>query len=390
MVEMLRTRVVVAAITISGITHMKRILAVILAALCGSSCAQAQPSPVKPLRLAIAGLTHAHVHGILRRPDRGDIQIVGIQEPNPKLVERYAKQHGFRDEIVFPDLEKMLDTVRPEAVAAFGSTFDHLKVVQACAPRGIHVMVEKPLAASWEQAVAMEKLAKQHAIHLLTNYETTWYPSTHAVYDLIRQQQVAGPIRKIVVHDGHRGPKEIGVNQEFLEWLTDPVLNGGGALMDFGCYGANLATWLMGEVEPLSVTAVTQQLKPEIYPRVEDEATIIVEYPQAQAIIQASWNWPFNRKDMEVYGRTGYVHAPDGRNVRVRREKEPKEQTRALEPGQAPLDDPFAYFAAVVRGQIKVADRDLSALGNNVVVMRILDAAKRSAATGKTVRLVPQ
>ena len=92
---------------------------------------------------------------------------------------------------------------------------------------------------------------------------------------------------------------------EFLAWLTDPEKNGAGALFDFGCYGANLMTWLMNDARPVSVTAVTQRIKPEIYAKVDDEATIILEYPGAQAIIQASWNWPFDRKDMEVYGRTG-------------------------------------------------------------------------------------
>jgi predicted dehydrogenase len=250
-------------------------------------------------------------------------------------------------------------------------------------------MVEKPLAVNFEHALAIEALAKKHAIHVLTNYETTWYSSTQALDDLILQQQVIGPLRKIVVHDGHQGPKEIGVNVEFLEWLIDPVRNGGGALMDFGCYGANLATWLMRGLAPLTVTAITQQIKPEIYSAVDDEATIILTYPQTQAIIQASWNWPFNRKDIEVYGRTGYIHAPDGQSLRVRKENEAQEQSQALAKRSAPTDDPFAYLAAVVRGEIKVADGDLSSLGNNIMVMRILEAAKQSAATGKTVKLAP-
>ena len=368
---------------------MKRILCLFCAVLCCSHAAHAQQPTSRPLKLAIAGLSHTHVHWILGRPNRGDIQIVGISEPNRKLMDRYAQQYGFHEDLVFSGLDKMLDAVKPEAVAAFGSTYDHLKVVQACAPRGIHVIVEKPLAVNLEHIFAIEALAKKHAIHVLTNYETTWYPSTQAVYGLVHEQQMTGPVRKIVVHDGYQGPKEIGVNQEFLEWLIDPVLNGGGALMDFGCYGASLVTWLMRGVEPLSVMAVTQQIKPEIYSAVEDEATIILEYPKAQAIIQASWNWPFNRKDMEVYGRTGYAHALDGRNLRVRKENENQERMLVLEPISAPLDESFAYFAAVVRGEVRVSDTDLSSLGNNVLVMRILEAAKQSAATGKTVKLAP-
>lgn len=353
---------------------------------CSPALSLQQPAP-RPLRLGIAGLSHTHVHWILNRPARGDIQIAGIYEPNRKLVERYAKQYGLRDSLFFTDLEQMLDFIKPEAIAAFGTTYDHLKVVEACAPRGIHVMVEKPLAVNLKHALTIAALAKQHAIQVLTNYETTWYASTQAVYDSVYDRQAIGPIRKIVVHDGHQGPKEIGVNDEFLEWLTDPVRNGGGALMDFGCYGANLATWLMRGLEPVTVTAITQQIKPEIYPAVEDEATIILTYPNAQAIIQASWNWPFNRKDMQVYGRTGYVHALDGRNLRVRQENETRERALVLAGKSAPVDDPFAYFAAVVRGEIKISETDLSSLGNNLIVMKILEAAKQSAATGETVKL---
>ena len=283
----------------------------------------------------------------------------------------------------------MLAAVRPEAVTVFTSTYDHLRVVQACAPRGIHVMVEKPLAVSLEHALEMASLAEAHGIHLLTNYETTWYASVHAAYDLVHGDSALalGPIRKMIAHDGHRGPKEIGVGPEFLTWLTDPVLNGGGALMDFGCYGANLMTWLMDGQAPTSVTAVTQHIKPDVYPDVDDEATIILAYPHAQGIIQASWNWPFSRKSLEVYGQTGYALAPDGQTTRVRLDRENPEKTRTLEPRPAPFNDPFAFLAAVVRGEVVVDAADLSALANNITVMRILDAAKRSAETGGTVVL---
>jgi len=358
------------------------------ALLLSSFLLHSQPLLPKPLKLAVAGMTHGHVDRILERPDKGDIRIVGIYEPRQEVVDRYAKEYAFRRDLVFSDLEQMLDSVKPEAVTAFGSTYDHLKVVQACAPLGIHVMVEKPLAVSLEHALRIEALAKKHSIHVLTNYETTWYPSSAAVYELVLEQRVTGPIRKIVVHDGHSGPNEIHVNEEFLEWLTDPIRNGGGALMDFGCYGANLVTWLMQGAEPLTVTTITQTIKPEIYKSVEDEATIVLRYPQAQAIIQASWNWPFNRKDIEIYGRIGYVHALDGRRLRVRKEKESEERVQVLDDARAPVRDPFAYLASVVRGEVKqISTNELSSLGNNLVVMKILEAAKRSARSGQTVEL---
>jgi predicted dehydrogenase len=277
----------------------------------------------------------------------------------------------------------MLDRAKPEAVVAFTSTAGHLDVVEACAARKIPVMMEKPLACGVEQARAIERAASDAGIPVLVNYETTWYPSNHAAHALAREKAL-GEIRKVVVHDGHRGPKEIGVQPEFLDWLTDPERNGAGALFDFGCYGANLMTWLMDDARPTSVAAVTRQFKPEIYPKVDDEATIILEYPGAQAIIQASWNWPFDRKDLEVYGRTGQVLTVGQDGLRVRLAEKAEEQRRAA-PLHPPEDDFLRFFAAVVRGAIQPSG--LSSLRNNLIVVEILDAARRSAATGRTVRL---
>jgi predicted dehydrogenase len=130
-------------------------------------------------------------------------------------------------------------------------------------------MMEKPLAVSLEHARAVEAAARQGGIQVVVNYETTWYPANHAAYALVHEKHEIGELRKIVVHDGHQGPKEIGCSAVSLEWLTDPVLNGGGALTDFGCYGADLITWLMKGQRPTSVFAVTQQIKPQVHPKVE-------------------------------------------------------------------------------------------------------------------------
>lgn len=337
----------------------------------------------QPLRIGIAGLTHTHVHWILGRAHDGDIEIVGIAESNRELAERFLKQHNLPMSLVYPTLEEMLDKTRPEAVTAFNSIDEHLSVVKTCAPRKIHVMVEKPLAVNLAHAQEMEKLARKHNIQLLTNYETTWYGSNQ---DVEQNLESLGEITKMVVHDGHPGPKEIGVNDEFLAWLTDPDRNGGGALMDFGCYGANLMTWLMKGQRPLSVFAITQQLKPHVYPNVDDEATVVVEYAKAQGIIQASWNWPYNRKDMEIYARNGYILA-DSDGIQIKPDQNRKEETRPSNALPPPYHDPFAYFAAVVRNQIKVEAYSPSSLENNMLVMEILEAAKQSAKTSKRISL---
>jgi predicted dehydrogenase len=340
-----------------------------------------------PVRMAIAGLNHDHVIWLLRNWQRKDLEIVGFWEPNRALAERYAEQYAFPVNLIYDDLDAMLDAAQPEAVCAFGPIYDHLRVVEACAPRTIHVMVEKPLAVSLEHAERMAGLARAHGIHLITNYETTWYASTYAAYRMAVDEGALRALRKIMVRDGHFGPIELGCSTEFVAWLTDPVLNGGGAVVDFGCYGANLITWLMGGIEPLSVTAVLQTLKPEIYERVDDDATVILTYPHAQGIIQGSWNWPIGRKDMEIYGASGYLVAADDRTMRVRMRGESQEQTLSLPAAPARLSDPFVYFAAVMRGEETVAPGNLWSVENALSVVKILDAARRSAREGKTVWL---
>lgn len=353
-------------------------------ALCNPGLTVAQQN-VSPLRVVIAGLVHGHAAGFFHRYLHDpELQIVGIAEPDRALFDRYAKQFSLDPALYHSDLDELLAKTHPQAVLAYTDTFDHRKVVEIAARHRVPVMMEKPLAVSDEDARAIEKAAREGGIPVLVNYETTWYRSNRAAYDLVHQGAL-GDVRKIVVHDGHSGPKEIGVGPEFLQWLTDPKLNGAGALFDFGCYGADLATWLMGNRRPLTVTAVTQQIKPDIYPRVDDEATIVLTYPKAQAILQASWNWPFDRKDMEVYGRTGYAITVRRDDVRVRRPGQAQEEQIAAAPIPAPEDDPIHYLRAVVLEGRK--PEGLSSLETNAIVTEILDAARRSAAEHKTIVL---
>jgi predicted dehydrogenase len=337
----------------------------------------------RPLKVVIAGLVHGHASGFLERyQHRPDLEIVGIAEPSRELFDKYAGKFNLDKKLYYADLDDAIQQSHPDAVLGYTSTYDHRRIVEVAARHHVAVMVEKPLAVSIEDARAIEQAARATKIPVLVNYETTWYRSNHAAYDLAHDGSM-GEVRRIVVHDGHQGPKEIHVEPEFFAWLTDPKLDGAGALFDFGCYGADLATWLMDGRRPDSVTAVAQQIKPEVYPRVDDEATVVLAYPKAVAIIQASWNWPFDRKDMEVYGQHGQVFTVKRDDVRVRITGDEK-----LMPGKpiaAPYDDSISELRAVVFDGAK--PDALTSLETNVIVVEILDAARRSALSGSTMRL---
>jgi len=314
-------------------------------------------------------------------------------DPDAALRQHYIDRTHLPANLFFPTEAAMLQSTHPQAILVYTSIAGHRAAIEQAAPLHIAVMVEKPLATTVEDALAIQHLAEQYQIPVLTNYETTWYNSNTAAANLLAEGKT-GDLRKLVVRDGHQGPAEIHVGPEFLTWLTDPKQNGGGALFDFGCYGVDLTTWIMHGELPLTVTAVTLHIKPQVYPNVDDDSTIVLTYPHAQAIIQGSWNWPFSRKDMEIYGATGYVdtlyedHNP-GAKLRARLTGEPSEHTETAPPLASPQDNSLNYLTAVLRGTLK-PQHDLNSLDTNVTVVRILDAARRSAQTGRAIHLAEE
>jgi predicted dehydrogenase len=342
----------------------------------------------KPIRVAIVGLVHDHAMGLFGPLAKNpNVQLVAVVESDQALIARYTARFHLDSKLFYSDLDHMLEQQHPDAVLVYTDIQDHRKVIEDAARHGVSSMVEKPLATTLGDALAIRAAAREHHVQVLVNYETTWYASNQEALNEVQAGKL-GAVRKVVVHDGHEGPMEIGVKPPFLTWLTDPEKNGAGALFDFGCYGADLMTVLMHGEAPLSVTAVAQTDKPDIYPHVDDDATIILRYPKTQAVLMPSWNWSFARKDMEVYGVDGYAITVAADHLRVRYHGQENESVITAPPLPNGRQNSLDYLAAVLRGQIK-PDGDDSSLATNMVVMQILDAARQSAQTGRTVDLKP-
>jgi len=345
-----------------------------------------ETAPVKfskgtgPLRIGIVGLVHGHVEGLLHQAARrDDLKIVGIYEPNRRVFDRLAAKYKLDPALYHASLAEMLDASKPEAVSVMTSIKDHRMAVEACAPRGVHLLLEKPLAFSNDDAERMRALAGRHGVLVLTNFETSWYASVREAGRLVDSGEMA-PIRKMIMRHGHKGPKEIGCSDEFLSWLTDPEQNGGGAIVDFGCYGAVISTWLMHGERPTHVTASATTLKPGMYPRVDDDATIVLTYPTATAVLEASWAWTHDNKELDVYTEKGSIHCGKWDDLRLRAENSPAVQAT---PPQKPknLENEWTYLRQVVRGECAVDP--LSSLEMNVIAVDILDQARRAVAAQK-------
>lgn len=353
-------------------------------------------SPRAPVRLAIAGLVHDHVLGFLPTVlGNSDVELCGIAEPNRTLFDRYASRFHLQPSLRFDSLEKLLSTHKTDAVATFTSTLGHRAVVDAAAGHRVPVMMEKPLATTLADARSMAAVAQKAGLELIVNYETSFWSSTRTCIPYVTRQHAIGDVRKIVMRLGHEGPSYL-CSAEFFAWLTDPIENGGGALMDFGCYGANLAACLLPGVRPIAVSAVTQSFQPKVYPKVEDEAHILIVYPEAVVVVEGSWNWPRDLKELDIYGTNAELHLPNRDTLILRqgdvirdgsgqisfREK-PEEQSLATTwPADEP-PTPLAYLIAVARGDLKPSGA--AALDTNMLVMEILEAAKESARSKRQV-----
>jgi predicted dehydrogenase len=243
------------------------------------------------------------------------------------------------------------------------------------------------MALTGPDAREMERLADQAGIKLMVNYWNAWAPPTHEIFHRVQAGEV-GPVQKIIVQYGHQGPKEIGVSEYFANWLYDPAKNGGGAIMDFGCYGAEWALWLKGR--PTRVYATAQKLKTEQHNNVDDDATIVLEYPDATAIIEASWDWPYGNGQVEVFGPKGSLLAT-GKDLFARTPKDDSAkvglegQRVAVNPAPRETNNPISYFLDSIRRDKPIEDPLSAKL--NVQVMEILDAARESVRTGRAQEL---
>jgi predicted dehydrogenase len=356
---------------------MKKLIPILLALGALQLC----PAQEKTYKIALVGLVHSHVWGHLTTILKSkDVQLVGVAEPNPALRAEAEKAGVDKSLITGEDYTQMLDRTKPDIVWAFVENNRHLEIAKACAPRKINLIFEKPLASTGAEAREVRKLVNQYGIRVMTNYQMAWWPANYVAKKAAETE--VGQIYRLYGIVGHHGPGNTGArNQFFFAWLTDPAKNGAGALMDFGCYNALWALWYMGK--PETVYAEAHHLRPEIFPKVEDNADLILNYKKGIGIFEASWDLPRSYQDLEVFGLNGGVSMKhDEVTVQGLRRKPKTLDLKPLAPEDA---EPISYMVSRLRQNKPV--EGLTAIDINVGVIEIIDAAKESIAAGKPVHL---
>ncbi len=332
------------------------------------------------VRVGFVGLRHGHAWRQLADISTIDeAEFVGVAESIEGLVEEAKKVQP--NAHYASDYRQFVKDQKPQIVWAFVENNRHLEIVEFLAPLGVHVIFEKPLASIYADAVQIQNLATKHGIKVMTNYQMAWWPTNHAQKRAVAAGEI-GDVWRLhgVVGNGGPAPRDLR-RRVFFDWLTDPDANGAGAMVDFGIYSATWAAWHLGL--PTAVYGSAQQLQPERFPKVDDNAVIVLTYPQGMGVFEASWNLPRGYQQLEVIGSKGSI---------AMNRAEATLQASRKQPAPMDVGELDATNSHPVRYMIDRVRRDaplehIVALDLNVNAMHILDAAVRSAKTGEVVKL---
>ncbi len=327
-------------------------------------------------RVAVVDGSHGHVNGHIRRlTTNPQVELVGLTDHVPERAERLRAALGLDPRQVYADLDGLCDGARPEVVICCASNAGHAPVVEALAPRGIHVMVEKPFAATLEQAERMLRAARAGRIHLMCNWPVAWSPAWRLARRLVDQGRV-GRLFEVRHRAGHNGP-----GSDFSSWFYRAE-DGGGALLDFCSYGAHLSNWFFGAL-PSVVTALAATLVKPV--AVEDNAVVAALWPQGMGVWEATWSRVGEEPGpgSVLYGTAGTlaltgggVHLSVGRGGAQQMTADPLVEADA---------DPIAHLLAAIGSGAAVHPLCTAEMGRDT--QEVLEAARRAVATGQAQRL---
>lgn len=263
-------------------------------------------------RLLVAGMVHDHLWGMLPQFKKiKGVKIVGGADPNRPLRDKLKKEYGVT--ALFESYREMFRKVKADGVMVCGSNAGSVPIVEAAAAAGLDIMVEKPMAHTADGARRMLKAAKKHGVRLMINWPTAWNPALVKAMDLVAKGEI-GHVFHARIHMAHQGPKEAGCTPYFYGWLYDKKLNGGGAIIDYCCYGAAIMATLWGK--PQQAVGVAKTLaKPNF--KVDDNAMITAIYPKRMILTQASWTQNPDYHDVLFLGVNGTLETSHGKLIRT-------------------------------------------------------------------------
>ena len=352
----------------------------------------------KQYRLGIIGYAHSHITGNAYPFDALGERVKWVAAADVKpLVEPLddgpGTRYGIMKELnaklgitnIYDDYVKMLDEHQFDIILVCAENSFHGKVCAEILRRGIHVVMEKPLAASMQEANLMLRAMKESGAELILNWPTTWSPSVRKAYDLVNSGEI-GKLFKLTFRNGDsEGPLSYGQiltdAQKGAEWWHQSV-TGGGSLLDYCCYGACLSRWFFG-MKAVSAYGLKANFNSP-YGDAEDYATITARFPGGVAILEGSWTTRNTGVPSGpiLFGFEGTIVA-DNNEVRVYKTRHTDKPDAVYTPDPLPVGR--ATLGEEVLHHFDTGEplHPTLAFDLNYDAMQILDAGIRSAESGK-------
>ncbi len=303
--------------------------------------------------------------------------MVAAADPNTELTKKAQQEVGFEHAV--PEVAALFEH-RPDIVLCCTANAGTAAVAEACAERGVPVMIEKPLASSLAHAKRIAAAAGRADLPVMCNWPTAWDGKIQHAVRLARDGAL-GQLYTLRYRAAHAGPREIGCTPYFWSWLYDAELNGAGALMDYCCYGSALSAWVLGQ--PDSVTAVKGRLvKTDI--AVDDNAIILMQYPGCFGIAEACWTQAGHRPyGFQALGHRAGLVVERGALLRVD-DAHPDGETVDVPGLPEGWRNGPEHFVACIRAGRK--PEGLVSLDVAVAAQRILEAGLLASRSGSAVR----
>lgn len=338
-------------------------------------------SATEKLRVGVLGLTHDHIWGELEALAASEQGVlVGAADPHEEL--RLHLTRAYPDARAFDSPEALLDGARLDAVYVYGDNRGGEDLAVMAAERGLHVMVEKPMASTLAGADRMRRAARAAGVQLMVNWPIAWRPALQHAFRLIAEGRI-GEVFAVNYRSAHAGPRELGCSPWFVDWLYDPERNGAGALMDYCCYGAAMACALLGL--PSRVTAVAARLQRSDLPA-EDNAILLMQHPRALSTATASWTQIGHLTSYVpmFYGTGGTIVVQGGALLLADREHDEGEAVEVPHPPDGERNS-AEFFLGHVRSGEPITGLCSADVG--IAAQEVLEAALLSAEEGCAVGL---
>ena len=259
-------------------------------------------SKTENFRIAVLGLDHDHVWTVAAEFQASDgVDVIAAADRDGQLRAKAERDLGV---LTYENFTELLDRERLDAVCIYTDNRSSAELAIDAALRGLHVLVEKPMAKNATDAERMIDAAEQNGTRLMVNWPFAWWPNLQLATRMVLDENTIGRLLQVRYRGAHEGIVAMGHSQQFADWVEDEERAGGGALVDYCCYGAVLARVLLGQ--PNAVSGLAGNFcRDDI--SVEDNAVILMQYPRAMAIAEASWtqHGKLGAYAPMIYGETG-------------------------------------------------------------------------------------